>query len=139
MHHPRAHSRPTDPLSGGVIAACIEVHRHLGAGLLESAYEECLCHELALRGVPFERQRAIPIAYKGIHVASEYRADVIVARRLLVEIKAVEQLLAIHHAQVITYLKLTNLPTALLINFNVPSLRHGLRRFANRDYVADTR
>jgi GxxExxY protein len=111
-----------------VIAACIEVHRNLGPGLLESAYEECVCYELEARRVSFERQRLIPLAYKGIQLDCGYRADVVVADTILVEIKAVERLLPIHEAQVISYLRLTQLPAALLINFHVPILKQGLRR-----------
>jgi GxxExxY protein len=114
--------------SAEVIAACIEVHRHLGPGLLESAYEHCLCHELSLRGLGFERQRPLPLAYKGVHLHCGYRLDIVVGKLLIVEVKAVERLLPVHEAQALTYLRLTGLPAALLVNFNVAVLRHGLRR-----------
>lgn len=124
----RQHASSFGADSGTVIGACIEVHRHLGPGLLESIYEECLARELGLRSVTFERQVALPVRYKDVELDLGYRIDLIVEGRLVVEIKAVERLQPVHTAQVLTYLKLTNLPTALLVNFNVPSLREGLRR-----------
>jgi GxxExxY protein len=111
-----------------VIGACIEVHRCLGAGLLESMYEECLCRELRLRGIAFDRQRRIPVLYKGFKLDGGFRIDVLVRERLIVEVKAVETLLPIHEAQVRTYLKVSGRSTALLVNFNVPVLTQGLRR-----------
>ena len=100
----------------------------LGPGLLESTYELCLCQELRLRGVTFERQREVPVWYKGLRLDCGYRLDLLVGRETVVEVKAVERLLPVHEAQVLTYLKLTGLPTALLVNFNVPILKAGLRR-----------
>jgi GxxExxY protein len=114
-----------------VIGAAIEVHRELGPGLLESAYEECLARELALRQIPFERQKAIPVTYKGRKFDAGFRADMIVADQVLVEPKAVESIVPIHEAQVLTYLKLAGLHVGLLINFNVPVLAKGIRRFVN--------
>ena len=114
--------------SGVVIGACIEVHRHLGPGLLESSYEHCLAHELALRGVPFERQRPVPLEYKGTKLEYGYRLDLVVDATLVVEIKCVDRLLPIHHAQLLTYLRLTELPTGLLVNFREAVLKDGLRR-----------
>ena len=114
--------------SDEVIAACIEVHRHLGPGLLESAYELSLCQELSLRGMRFDRQRQLPLVYKGVHLDCGYRLDVVVNEALLVEVKAVERLLPVHEAQVLTYLRLTGLRAGLLVNFHVAALRHGLRR-----------
>jgi GxxExxY protein len=111
-----------------VIGALIEVHRHLGPGLLESAYEACLCRELAPQGLPFERQRAVPLTYKGISLDCGYRLDVVVDASVLVELKTVDALLPVHIAQDITYLTLSRLPVGLLVNFNVPLLRYGLRR-----------
>jgi GxxExxY protein len=111
-----------------VIGSAIEVHRTLGPGLLESAYEVCLCCELSLRGVSFERQMAIPMEYKGVKLDCGYRADLIVAGKILVEIKAVDQLAPIHEAQLLSYLKLTGLKVGLLINFNERVLTHGIRR-----------
>jgi GxxExxY protein len=111
-----------------VIRCAIEVHRTLGPGLLESAYEICLCRELSLHDVPFECQRPLSIAYKGVKLDCGYRADLIVDERVLVEIKSVDQLSAIHDAQLLSYLKLSHLRVGLLINFNVPVLKHGVRR-----------
>jgi GxxExxY protein len=117
-------------LTDQVIGACIEVHRALGPGLLESAYEKCLAHELTLRRLTFERQRPVPITYKSITLEYGYRLDFLVERVLILEIKAVEQLLPVHEAQLLTYLKLTGLPLGLLINFNAESVKAGLRRMA---------
>ena len=117
-----------DGLTGAVIGAAIEVHRGLGPGLLESVYDECLCHELALRGIAFERQVSIPILYKGVTLACGYRADLVVEKRVLVELKVVEALQKLHVAQVLTYLRLSRLEVGLVINFNAVPLRQGLRR-----------
>jgi GxxExxY protein len=117
-----------DALSGKIIGAAIEVHRHLGPGLLEDAYEECLCHELALRGIPFERQFPVPIEYKGFSVANAYRIDVLVADLVVVECKSVEKLAPIHDAQLLTYLRLYERWLGLLINFNVAVLKDGIQR-----------
>jgi len=115
-------------VSQAVIGAAIEVHRALGPGLLESAYEECLAHELALRGVPFERQKALPVQYKGERLDCGYRLDLLVIGCLVVEIKAVEALVPIHTAQVLSYLKLGGWKVGLLINFHVPILKDGIKR-----------
>ena len=112
----------------GVIGALIEVHRRLGPGLLESAYEACLCAELSLRGMRFERQQPLGVDYKGVHVDCGYRLDLVVERRILLGLKTVERLLPIHEAQVVTYLRLARLPVGLLVNFNVLTLKSGLRR-----------
>ena len=96
--------------------------------MLESAYEACLCAELRVLGVPFERQRALPVSCKGTFVECGYRLDIVVEDRVLIELKAVERLLPIHEAQVVTYLRLADIPVGLLVNFNVPVLRRGLRR-----------
>jgi len=119
---------PRDPLSAKVIEGAIEVHRALGPGLLESAYEECLCHELQTAGLAFERQRPLPVIYKGIRLDCGYRLDVVVERCLILELKTVEKLLPIHEAQLLTYLKLSGLRTGLLLNFNSAVLRDGIRR-----------
>ncbi len=111
-----------------MIGAAIEVHRALGPGLLESAYEECLCRELSLREVPFERQIHLPIEYKGLRLNCGYRLDLLVAGSVVVEVKAIESLAAIHEAQLLTYLKLTGCKVGLLINFNSPRLKAGIRR-----------
>ena len=117
-------------LTGEVIGAAIEVHKTLGPGLLESTYEECLCHELLLRKLPFKRQVALPIKYKGVDLDCGYRLDVVVAKELIIELKACEDFLPIHEAQLLTYLKLTGIKYGLLINFNVPMLKDGIKRLA---------
>jgi GxxExxY protein len=111
-----------------VIAALIEVHRNVGPGMLESVYEACVSRELTLRGLPFERQRPVPLSYKDVVLESAYRLDLVVGNRVLVELKAVDDLLPVHVAQVITYLHVSRLPVGLLVNFNVPVLKQGLRR-----------
>ncbi len=116
-----------DELAGLVIGCAIEVHRHLGPGFLESVYEEALAMEFRLRGLPYERQKPIEVAYKGQPIG-EGRLDFLVAGRLVVELKAIDALAPIHQAQVISYLKATRLRLGLLINFNVPLLKDGLRR-----------
>ncbi len=113
-----------------VIGALIEVHRALGPGLLESAYEACFGHELRTRGLAFERQRPVGIAYKGLIVDCGYRIDVLVEGRIIVELKAIERLLALHAAQLLIYMKLSAVSVGLLVNFNVTSLRQGLRRLS---------
>jgi GxxExxY protein len=115
-------------ISEAVIGAAIEVHRELGPGLLESAYEDCLCHELAIRQMPFERQKALPVEYKGVKIDGGYRLDLLVAKQVVVEIKAVEILLDLHKAQLLTYLKLGGWKLGLLINFNVSVLKNGIKR-----------
>src|SRR5260221_6622070 len=109
--------------SEAVIGACIEVHRMVGPGLLESVYEECLAHELMLRGLTYERQKPLPVTYKGVRLECGYRLDLVVEHQLIVEIKAVEKLLPMHQAQVLTYLQLTGLSAALLINFHAAAIR----------------
>ena len=111
-----------------IIAAAIEVHRELGPGLLESAYLHCLCHELALRGIGFRCEVPLPIDYKGIHLESGYRMDLVVEDQVAVELKSVDKVLPIHHSQLITYLRLSRLRVGLLINFNVKMLRDGIVR-----------
>ncbi|MBI2194878.1 MAG: GxxExxY protein [Planctomycetes bacterium] len=115
-------------LTSQIIGACIEVHRWLGPGLLESAYEECLCHELALRKLPFQRQKPIPVRYKAVNLDCGFRIDLLVADLVIIEIKAVETLLPIHKAQLLTHMKLTHSKVGFLINFNVIVLRQGLVR-----------
>ncbi|HLF04560.1 MAG TPA: GxxExxY protein [Dehalococcoidia bacterium] len=111
-----------------VIGAAIEVHRALGPGLLESAYEECLCRELVLREIPYTRQQQLPIEYKGVQLDCGYRLDLVLAEKVVVEVKAVESLLPIHQAQLLTYMKLGGWKVGLLVNFNVPVLKQGIRR-----------
>ncbi|HYP41625.1 MAG TPA: GxxExxY protein, partial [Chloroflexia bacterium] len=117
-------------LTEKVIGACIEIHRQLGPGLLESAYEECLCFELTQLRLHFTRQQPLPVVYKTVHLDCGYRLDV-VENALIVELKTVEHLLAIHDAQILTYLRLTGLSLGLLINFNVPVLKYGINRLVN--------
>jgi GxxExxY protein len=117
-----------EQLTERIIAAAIEVHRHLGPGLLESAYEACLCRELHLAGLRFTRQEGLPVEYKGIHLECGYRTDVVVEHRVVVEVKAVQQLSAIHEAQLHTYLRLSGVKVGLLLNFNVTLLKDGIVR-----------
>jgi len=126
-------SPPNDinDLTSEVIGAAIEVHKTLGPGLLESAYSTCICKELDLRGIPYEKEKPLPIDYKGIKLDCGYRLDLLVANQLIVELKACESLQPIHQAQLLTYLKLTGIKVGLLINFNVPILKEGIRRLAN--------
>jgi len=111
-----------------IIGCAIEVHRHLGPGLLESAYEVALCRELYLNGVSYQRQKHLPLHYKGIDLSVSYRIDILVAETVVVEVKAVEKVLPIHEAQLLTYLKLGEYQVGLLLNFNVPQLRDGIVR-----------
>lgn len=117
-----------DPLTQKVIGCAIEVHRHLGPGLLESTYEQCLAHELGLAGLAFKTRAPMSLRYKNVVLDCGYRVDLLVEDCLIVELKAVEQTLGIHQAQVITYMKLANAPVGLLINFNVKLLKNGIRR-----------
>ena len=116
-------------LTHRIIGAAIEVHRQLGPGLLESAYEECLARELSIKGLSFERQKPIPVIYKGVKLECGYRIDLLVERRIVVELKAIEQIAPIHEAIVITYLKLSGNSVGLLINFHVAILKDGIRRY----------
>ena len=111
-----------------IIAAAIEVHRALGPGLLESTYDACPARELSLRNVPYEEEAPLPVDYKGTHVECGYRLDFLVASKVVVELKAVDEIHAVHEAQLLTYLKLTGCRVGLLINFNVPVLKNGIRR-----------
>lgn len=117
-----------DPLSNITIGAAIKVHRRLGPGLLESAYEECLAHELCLRGIRFERQKPVPLLYEGTRLDCGFRLDLLIENLVIVELKAVDMLIPVHTAQLITYLKLTNCKLGLLMNFNVTLLRNGIKR-----------
>jgi GxxExxY protein len=120
------------PLTGRILGAAIAVHRELGPGLLESAYQGCLEYQLHEDGVSFKRQLALPLMYRGVYVDCGYRVDLLVEDRVIVEVKSVEKLAPIHRAQMITYLKLTGCPVGLLLNSNVASMRHGIRRIPNR-------
>jgi GxxExxY protein len=118
-------------ISEATIGCAIKVHRALGPGLLESAYEACLCYELARNGVDFVRQKPLPVHYDGCTIDCSYRMDVVVADSLIVEIKAVERLASIHDAQLLTYLKLSGMQLGLLVNFNVELLHKGIRRIVH--------
>jgi GxxExxY protein len=118
-----------DELSNKVLGCALEVHRQLGPGLLESAYEQCLAYELNRANVPFKVQVELPVEYKQIKLDCGYRMDLLVDDRLIVELKSVDQLLKIHEAQILTYMKLAKLKIGLLINFNVEVLRQGIKRF----------
>jgi len=123
---------PLDPLTQQIIGAAIDVSRALGPGLLESAYEGCLAHELVSRGLPFERQKPLPVSYKGTAIDCAYRMDFVVADQVIVEVKSVECLTPVHDAQVLTYLRLYKRRVGLLFNFNVKLLaRDGLKRLVN--------
>jgi GxxExxY protein len=121
-------SEERDPRTSPIIGAAIEVHRQLGPGLLESAYEECLCHELHLRGMTFERQVDLPVSYKGLRLDCGYKMDLVVEKQVVLELKCVEKLLPVHEAQLLTYLKLSGMHVGLLINFNVSLLTQGIIR-----------
>jgi GxxExxY protein len=117
-----------EELTEQIISAAIEVHKQLGPGLLESAYEECLCHELNLRGLRFERQVKLPVVYKGIHLDCGYRMDIVVEGAVVLEIKTVEKILSVHEAQLLTYLKLSEKKVGLIFNFNAAVLARGMVR-----------
>ncbi|MCO8120140.1 GxxExxY protein [Stieleria sp. TO1_6] len=117
-----------DDLSHRVIGCAIEVHRELGPGLLESAYEQCLAHELARNVIPFKLQYPQPVEYKGIQLDCGYRIDLLIDDRLIFELKSVDKLTGIHEAQLLTYMKLSSVKTGLLINFNVTKLKDGIKR-----------
>ena len=115
-------------VTGEVIGASMEVHRAVGPGLLESAYLACLCHELELRGIPYQREVPLPVEYKGVRLECGYRIDLLVSELVVVELKAVEQLDPIHEAQLLSYLKLGGWKVGLLLNFHAPVLKDGIRR-----------
>jgi GxxExxY protein len=119
-------------LSGETIGAAIEVHRSLGPGLLESAYESCLSWELRQRGFDVEKQVPVPIRYKGLTLDEGYRIDLLVEKKLMLELKSIDKVQPIHVAQVLTYLKMTGLKMALILNFNVLLMRSGIKRIVNR-------
>ena len=128
IHHGETEARSKllhEELTEKIIGAAIEVHRALGPGLLESAYEECLCHEFHLRGICFERQRPLPVEYKGVKLDCGYRLDLIVENKVILEIKCVEHVLPVHEAQLLTYLKMTGMRVGLILNFNIATLVRG--------------
>jgi GxxExxY protein len=122
---------PQRELTESILAAAFEVHTQLGAGLLESVYQRAPSHELGLRGMAFLQQAQLPVRYKGVALEAPLRLDLLVEQQVIVEVKSVVQLDELHHAQMLTYLRLAGLNTGLLIKFNVPSLRHGIRRVVN--------
>jgi len=124
----REEKQVKDPRTSPIIGAALEVHRALGPGLLESAYEECLCHELHLRGIAFRRQVDLPVTFKGLQLDCGYKMDLLVEDAVVVELKSVEKLLPVHEAQLLTYMKLASKPVRLLINFNMPLLTQGIIR-----------
>ncbi len=115
-------------LTEKLIACAIEVHRHLGPGLLESAYEECYCYELGKQRVNYERQKALPLVYKEINLDCGYRMDVVADGKVVVEVKCAEKILPVHEAQLLTYLKLSGLQVGLIINYHAPMLKAGIKR-----------
>jgi GxxExxY protein len=128
--------RTENELTEKIIGAAIEVHRHLGPGLLESAYDECLCYELSLSGLRFQRQVSLPVGYKGLRLDCAYRLDLLVEDLVIVEIKAIDELAPIHQAQLLTYLKAADKKVGLLLNFNVTVLKDGIKRIVNH-YVGE--
>ena len=119
----------SDDLSNRVIGCAIEVHRHVGPGLLESVYEQCLAHELSRNGIAFQLQHSLPVQYKDVRLDCGYRIDILVENQLIVELKSVEEIKGIHEAQLLTYIKLAGLKIGLLMNFNVTKLKDGIKRF----------
>jgi len=117
-----------DKLSNRVIGCALEVHRHLGPGLLESTYEQCLAHELKMSGIPFKLQYPLPVEYKGIKLDCGYRIDMLIDDAIIVELKSLDKILPIHQAQLLTYMKLSSISIGLLINFNVKLIKTGIKR-----------
>lgn len=116
-------------ITGEIIDASIKIHKYLGPGLFERVYEECLCYELQKRDLPCERQSLLNLQYEELSIENAFKIDLLVCGRVIVELKSAEKLLPIHETQILTYMKLTKIPVGLLINFNVPLLKHGLKRF----------
>ena len=117
-----------DALTSRVIGLAIEVHRALGPGLLESAYEECLCFELTSHDIRFKRQVPLPVVYKSVHLDCAYRMDIVIVNLLIAELKTVERILPVHEAQLLTYLRLSGITTGLILNFHAPVLKEGIKR-----------
>ena len=118
-----------DPLANQVIGCALQVHSALGPGLLESTYERCLALEMRAQGLSFEEQKSLPISYRDVQIENAYRIDFVMAEKLVVEIKAVAELIDVHQAQVLTYMRFSRIPVGLLLNFNVSHLKRGIRRF----------
>ena len=124
-------SQKINRITEKIIGCAIEIHRNLGPGLLESAYEECLCYELSQANLKFERQVSLPVVYKGVKLDCGYRMDLVVENLVIVELKAIERILPVNEAQLLSYLKLYNKKVGLLINFHIPMLKSGLKRIVN--------
>jgi GxxExxY protein len=118
-----------EELSKEIIGAAIEVHKLLGPGLLESAYEDCMIYELKIRGLNVERQKPVPVVYKSIKLDCGYRLDLLVENKIIIELKSIDALAAVHEAQILTYMKFSGIHVGLLINFNVTILKNGLKRY----------
>lgn len=118
-------------LSKVILDACFSVHKHMGPGLLESVYELCLMHEFGLRGTRARNQVTLPLVYKGIEISKEFRIDILVEEEIIIEVKSVEAVLPVHEAQIISYLKLADKRIGFLVNFNVPLIKDGFRRYVN--------
>lgn len=125
---PRKEKDDKDPLTSKVIGIAIEIHRALGPGLLESAYEACLCHDLREAGFVINNQVPLPVVYKDVRLDCGYRLDIVVNNELILELKAIDKILPIHEAQLLTYLKLTGIKKGLILNFNTPVLKNGIKR-----------
>lgn len=119
----------TNEITGEIVDCSFKIHKTLGPGLLERVYEDCLCYELSRRGIPCERQRPLSIQYEELTIQDAFRLDLVVNNEVIVELKSIETLLLLHEAQILTYMKLTRIPLGLLINFNVPLIKNGIRRF----------
>lgn len=128
-HAETSHLAYDDGLTERIIGLAIKVHRHFGPGLLKSVYEACLCHELRQCGIAVARQVSLPLFYDGIELENDYRADLIVEGRVILEIKSVERIVPVHEAQMLTYLRVSGCRVGLLMNFNCVRLKDGLRRF----------
>ena len=122
-------------LAQQILDSCITVHKEMGPGLLESIYEQCLMHELRLRKIKAENQVCVPLIYKGQELSKELRIDILVEKEIIIEIKSVEKMIPIYEAQIISYLKLMNKRLGFLVNFNVPLLKDGFKRFVNRYFL----
>ena len=131
LYHDDAAKNKANALSNEIIGAAIEVHRELGPGLLESAYEECLCYELGLRGIASERQVPLPLEYKGLKLDCGYRMDLLVNDLVIIELKSVTKIEPVHEAQLLTYLRCKGSWLGMIINFNVPLLKNGIKRIVS--------
>ena len=131
MEERRVELYPESALTREVILAAIEVHRHLGPGLLESAYLACLCQEFNDKGISFDKEVALPVAYKGLNLDCGYRMDLVVQGKLILELKCVEKILPIHEAQLLTYLKLSGTKVGLILNFNSSLMKDGIKRMVS--------